>query len=316
MTWDSVPWFVGGGAEHSPEVARLLAYAATNGAEGIVSPGDLKVAPLDVPGTSVRVLTGAALILNRAQSGDHQTYVGRLPVEDVVAIASTGSGAGRSDLIVAEIMDPFVPGSSFQTPDDVKVGPYIRTRVISNVAAGTTTVPAGITGVALARIDLPASTGTVTADLIKDLRHLAQPRAMSRVYGGPPGGTQVWTPASTAAWGDPYGMASLGFIPPVEVPAWATHMDLIFTASVQTIAGSSGATHTKFGNDSSLRGPTINWDGDLNDLTCADIGRAIPANFRGTTQQSGFGIRVDAGQLAIIGWAFQAFTFNFYERAV
>lgn len=182
MTWDSVPWFIGGGAQHSPEVARLLAYAATNGAEGVVSPGDLKVAPLDVPGASVRVLAGACLVPNRAAGGIAQTYVGRNPSQDVVAIGATGSGAGRSDLVVARVEDPFMAGEPWDDPADPITGPYIFTRVISNVPAGTTRlqdVPghAGESGIALARIDVPANTGAITTGMIKDLRKLAQARS-------------------------------------------------------------------------------------------------------------------------------------------
>ena len=61
MSFDSVPWFVGGGALHSPEVARLLAHAATSGAAGVVTPADLAVSALPVPGASVRVAVGGAL---------------------------------------------------------------------------------------------------------------------------------------------------------------------------------------------------------------------------------------------------------------
>ncbi|WP_348240077.1 hypothetical protein, partial [Salmonella enterica] len=86
-----------------PEVARLLAYAATAGAKGIVTPGDIKVVPLDVPGSSVRVHAGACLIPSEAAGGAQQTYVGRNPSADTVSISATGSGSGRSDLIVARV---------------------------------------------------------------------------------------------------------------------------------------------------------------------------------------------------------------------
>lgn len=315
MTWDSVPWFVGGGAEHSPEVARLLAYAATSGAEGTVAPDDLKVVPLSVPGSSVRVLPGAALILNRAQGGAQQTYVGRLPTEDVVDIAATGSGAGRSDLIVAEIMDPYVAGSPFQTPSDVKVGPYIRTRVVSNVAAGTTTVPAGITGIALARIDLPASTGTVTGQMIVSLRSLAQPRAESRTYGGPPGvGAWTYTSANTHGNGDAFETAAFPVKPQIDVPSWATHVDIIADSSVEVTAGSAGMTLTRLG--STIYGQPINWSGNPVTLTAADVARPVPVEMRGTRQELSMRARVDSGQLSVITWAVCSFSVHFYERAV
>ena len=94
MAWDSTPWFVGGGAHHSPEVARVLAYAASSGAEGIVTPEALRVRPLAVPGTSVRIAPGACLIVNRYPGGAWQTYVGRNPVEHTVPITAAGAGGG------------------------------------------------------------------------------------------------------------------------------------------------------------------------------------------------------------------------------
>lgn len=225
--WDSVPWFIGGGAQHSPEVARLLGYAATSGAEGIVTPGDLKVQALDVPGGSVRVAPGAGLILNRATGGDSQSYVARLPSEDVVEIAATGSGAGRSDLIVAQIEDPFMAGEPWQDPADPTVGPYVFTRVIANVPAGTTSLQevsgyGGRSAIALARIDLPASTGTVTGAMITDLRKVARPRSLqvtlqANSAGEPAAGkVDAVDTVAFAKWPD---VATWN----IDVPAWATH---------------------------------------------------------------------------------------------
>lgn len=95
----------------------------------------------------------------------------------MVAIAATGSAGGRSDLIVAQVEDPNMAGEPWQTPTNPAVGPYIFTRVIPNVPAGTTSLrPLGYSGrsaIVLARVDLPASTGTVTASMITDLRELA-----------------------------------------------------------------------------------------------------------------------------------------------
>jgi len=231
MTWDAVPWFVGGGAEHSPEVARLLAYAATGGAEGIVLPTDLRVAPLSVPGSGVRVLPGAALVRNRASGGALQTYVARLPVANTVSISATGSGAGRSDLIVARIEDPYVAGTPYQEPENPASGPYVFTRVISNVPKGTTRLQdlaahANSSAITLARVDLPASTGTVTAAMITDLREVAIPRQTRRLftynlssgdgthYLSSDGAEQFWPNVPDTVW---Y----------VDIPEWATHANII-----------------------------------------------------------------------------------------
>lgn len=253
MSWDSVPWFVGGGAQHSPEVARLVPYAATGGAEGIVNVGDLKVQALAVPGTSVRVLPGAALILARSVGGDSQTYLARNPTEDVVAISSTGSGSGRSDLIVAQIEDPFMAGEPWQDPTDPTVGPYVYTRVIPNVPAGTTrlqNVPgySGRTAVTLARVDIPASTATITAAMIKDLRKVARPRrerAMQVFF--PQGVWRSGTAAEMSRSGYATWPITLAQRPYVDVPTWATRVDIICHMSGIIYARGSTSTDTAAG---------------------------------------------------------------------
>lgn len=251
MSWDKTPWAIGGGAEHSPEVARLLAYASTSGAEGIVNSGDLKVRELSVPGSSVTVDPGAALIRNRSTGGDDETYVGRLPSQDTVNIAATGAGAGRSDLIVVQIEDPFLAGSPWADPADPTTAQYIFTRVISNVPAGTTTLQevAGYenrTAITLARVDMPASTGTVIEDYIVDLRGMALPRAerkMKTIYpsgyyydgtahGIPTGGYSSWPIRSSER-------------PLIWVPEWATHLDVV--AHFPGVYFDAGTTETAAG---------------------------------------------------------------------
>lgn len=181
MAWDNVPWAVGGGALHSPETGRLLAYVAFGGAEGVAQGTDLKVTALDVPTSKVRVSPGACSILSRAPGGSQQAYAGRLPTEDVVSISATGSSGGRSDLIVARVEDPFMAGEPWSDPADPTVGPYIFTRVISNVPnTAQTLADAGRPGdsaIPLARIDLPANTGTITDGMIVPLRRVAKPRS-------------------------------------------------------------------------------------------------------------------------------------------
>lgn len=336
MSWDSVPWFVGGGAHHSPEVARLLAYAATAGAEGVVSPGDLKVAPLDTPGAAIRVLTGACLVPNLAASGTQQTYVGRNISEDVKGISSTGASIGRNDLIIAQVKDPFMPGEPWADPEDVTVGPYIFTEVIPNVAASvvasnasaTTYLRAqGISGIPLGAVLLDPNTSVITT--VRDLRALARPRSSSRQYGGPPDipADVIYgsSPRPVEA-GDPYSMIALpGSTYSVEIPTWATHMDVI-AMSTGVIAGvyndpnafpaNQGATLVKVG---SMYGPLTNWDfrsGGNVQLVATNTGQEVPANLRGTTQPATLRVRMDTGQLGITRWSTVIFLVAFYERVV
>lgn len=219
MAWDAVPWFVGGGAQHSPEVARLLAYAATNGAEGIVTPGDLKVTATLVPGGTVNIAPGDCLIRNRAQGGQSQTYVGRNPIEDNVPISPTGANT-RSDLIIAQIEDPFLPGEPWQDPEDVTAGPYVFTRVIPNVPSWTKRVQEvagfeGRTAITLARVDIPASTSTITDAMITDLRKVALPRQHRQLYASSIAVARDLTnTGSYAKW--------LTDEVAIEIPEWAT----------------------------------------------------------------------------------------------
>ena len=222
MSWDSVPWFIGGGALHSPEVARLLAFSATSGAEGVVAPTDLKVTALGTPGGSVNVAIGAALVLNRSTGGAQQTYIGRNPSQDTVAIAPT-AGAWRYDLIVARVEDPFMVGTPWVDPTDVTVGPYVFTRVISNVGSTVTTVAElglGYSAVALARIAVPPSTAAITAGMITDLRTLVNPRSQRVVLMGQPSAQADLTSATIVNFPATY-------TPTVAIPKWATRATVI-----------------------------------------------------------------------------------------
>lgn len=299
MTWDSVPWFVGGGAEHSPEVARLLAYAATGGAEGVVGITDLRVSTLDVPGGAVRVLPGAALIRTRGDESGRQSYVGRLPVADSVQITATGSSAGRSDLIIAQIEDPFVAGEPWQAPADPTAGPYVFTRVIPNVPAGTTrlqSIPAyaGRSAITLARIDIPASTGTITAGMIKDVRKVAQPRRQTELvaFSLITGQNEILTSASAYPGGENFPNAFEGRSL-VEIPEWATRMKIVMTwSSLVAPAGNAwGRFWVQVGTDASKTfTQDVGWDtpgasGNTRMNFIAADNLAVPASYRGTSQR-------------------------------
>ncbi|GAA1323758.1 hypothetical protein ACFSWE_09585 [Leucobacter albus] len=187
MAVDPVPWFIQAPAEHSAEVARTLAYQAIGGKEGLARAGDLIVRALPVPGGAVQVLPGAAGILNRGSGGGGQAYVGRVGAAVTVPIAATGSGGGRSDLIVFRVDDPQYGG---QTPDSPVEGPYIRLDVVSGVNVSVTRVQdvpghEADSAVTLARVDLPASTGTVTDAMVTPLATVASPRREESVFARP-----------------------------------------------------------------------------------------------------------------------------------
>ena len=195
-----------------------------------------------MPGAGVRVAPGGAVIRSKAAGGAQQTYVGRNPDDDLIEIAATTSAGGRSDLIVARIADPFMPGEPFDEPDDPRVGPYIYTDIISNVAAGTTAVPSGMSAIPLARIDIPKSTGTITAEMIKPLRKLSNPRRERNV--------RIWSPNDPAVVSPPVGQRA--WFPQlresVYCPPWATRLHLVVTISGLYVWGNiTGHVRAEFG---------------------------------------------------------------------
>lgn len=224
MTWDGVPWAVGGGAKHSVNIARNVAHAAFGGREGVVSPTDLEVRELDVPGTGVQVFPGTVAIANRAAGARDEMYVARLPVTDTVNITATDSTGPRSDLIVARVENSNIGSEGWSAPADPAVGPYIFTRVIENVPSTTTSVTElglGYSAFPLALVTLPASTGTVTQAMVTDLRKLSQPR-QSRVlnladtFATP----QDLTSSSFTNWPNEANAW-------IDVPEWATHVKVV-----------------------------------------------------------------------------------------
>lgn len=279
MAFDPTPWFVGGGAQHSPEIARLVAYLAAQGGEGVVGSGDLKVSALATPGSSVNVSPGAASILARHSGSAYQSYAARMPTQTSVSIAATDAAGGRSDLIVARVEDPFAPGTSYTAPTDPTTAQYVFIRVISGVAAGTTTMPAGETGIPLARIDIPVSTSAITNDMIVDLRTLPNPRRKREIFTVQPDAVVGWTTA----------MADRLVAGNIEVPEWATAANVrgdiaglvvrTATANVfqRTALGSGAAalvTPTSAITEEPGRRTTM--------MSAARF--AIPASMRGTTQ--------------------------------
>ncbi|MEU8540914.1 hypothetical protein AB0C52_13155 [Streptomyces sp. NPDC048717] len=284
--WDTVPWFTEGGAEHSSQVARLLAFAAFGGSEGVVGASDLQVRALSSPAAAVSVRSGACAVLNRAAGGGYQAYAARLPSGDQVAVAATGASK-RSDLVVARIENPFAPGESWGHPADAKVGPYVFTRVISGVPSTTTSVRQvrpGDSAITLARIDIPANTSSITQSMIKDMRDMVSPRSRRRLYTSSPGSDQNWAGNSKGQWVQWPAAARWT----VEVPPWATKARIMLTlAGVQVMRGGVwGASAWKLG---SIQGQSVNLDTGKSDgserlhLISADT-ITVPAAMRGTVQ--------------------------------
>jgi hypothetical protein len=247
MALDGVPWVIGGDAEHGPDVARQLLYLATGGKQGVGGPGDLKVTALDVPGAGVQVAGGGGTILNRIAS--QQSYGVRNPIADVdsVQVDATGSGAGRADLVICRVDNPYIDGNA-QAPADPVHGPYDSFDIIPNVPAGTRSLQEldqykGLSAIELARIDIPKSTGTVTNAMITDLRQITMPKNVSERYPGAL--TDYYVTMAKGQW-KPFPENP---ITGIFVPDWATHAIITMRTAMKYISGNA------YGNFRAFIGP-------------------------------------------------------------
>lgn len=241
--FEGVPWFVGGGAKHSAEIARLAAVMGGSGmVEGIAAPGDLKVsATAGTADSNVHMAIGATSVLNRSANAKSQKYITRATQVSDIAIAATG-GSGRSDLIVVSVEDPQYPpfSTSGWSQTQIENGPYVFPRIISGVPNTTKRVSdlgAGFAGgiyvsrsmIAIARIDIPAGTTNITSGMIKDLRKLQSPHT-----------DQVMAIVSGQTWGEVLGTGATSWTNfpnvsiSIDVPTWATRA--FITLTLNTVA--------------------------------------------------------------------------------
>lgn len=301
MSWESVPWAVGGGAVVSPEVARLVAYMAANGNEGTLGPNDLKVAAMAVAGAGVDIAPGAAIVPCRTAGYAYQSYAGRNPTVDNVGVTATGAGSGRVDMVVARVEDPWLPTEPWADPVDVAVGPYIYTRVIQNVGAAAVASKSAAraflaafasSSIPLAGITLPVSTAAVLGSHITDLRNVAKPRTDRRPYILNPGAKVSLSSASYVDWAGSWS---------VEVPVWATQAAVflnIYGARLdRQAAGTSGTSvgRVRIALGTATPGPVLG-QGSAYDILAPgsdavarhSLGAGdlidIPAGYRGTVQ--------------------------------
>lgn len=219
MTLRGVPFWIGhGGAVHSPETMRLLAYVASGGAEGVINATDLPVTAQGSPNGTVAVGPGGAVLLNRSSGGASQSYVASNDASVNVTVPPT-SGSARSDLLVLRVKDDQY--SPWSAPGDTVNGPYVDLFLVSNVANTVKTaseLSLGYTAIALARIDIPVSTTNITTAMIHDLRQIATPRTQVVTLTTNPGSVEALT--STATDGVAFPAASAAWT--VDVPSWAS----------------------------------------------------------------------------------------------
>ncbi len=225
MSWDGVPWFVDG-ADHGPEVARILAYAAAGSSEGVIGAEDCKVIASAIPDGNIHIQPGGFAALNRFSGGNSQGYIGWNDGDEVEALTPQGAGGERWDLIAVIVQDPQYPGQP--APPSVPNGPYVVTAVYEDVPSTTRSlaeVDADQTGIALALVHFSASDGTVTNSDITDLRQALFSRSKTEkrmltvdttITNMSTSGMAVFPPAST--W-------------EIPIPFWATKVSLSATVS-------------------------------------------------------------------------------------
>ena len=182
--------------------------------------------------------------------------------EQLLSIAPNQTNTDRYDLIVIRVEDGFAANSSWPKPPEADRAneQYIYARVIPGVAANATILQklpnqANTTGYALARVRVPAFTGTITASLITDLRAVAQPRRTEVVYARPritaDDGAQTFLTATVANGGEYFpGGNGVANQFEVDVPEWATRILIEATwMSVSQIGTPHGRYWMEFGDE-------------------------------------------------------------------
>lgn len=248
---DDGPWLDAG-------LWRVQAYMAGGRYEGVASADSMQVVPLDVPGNGVKILAGAAMVLNRYQSSPTEAYpvvnIGEelLGPSDMPAQATND----RSHLVCVTVGDPnfsqvghpwmpaVVPAGEAETFE------YVRFFVVQNVPAGTKRfgdLNLHYPAYALARIDIPANTTTVTAARIVDLREIPFPRTTERIehISGPetanPLNGQGGTPGDYENFPQ-----TVKFT--LDIPVWASHAYLTgFVEGLRLSKAGSGKMRIQMG---------------------------------------------------------------------
>lgn len=311
MALDNVPWFMSNPeALHSGAVARTLGYAATAGANGVVSPTDMRVTALPTPGAAVRVFPGAAVLLNQYPGASNQSYVARNATATDVPVVATGSSGGATRFLILRVIDPEFGG---QAPANPATGPYVRFEWVTSITG------LAYPHVVLCRLVMPANTATITGAMITDLRDVANPRQLQVVRSGPVTKEVRLQNTTGIRWPD--------FRPQVAIPTWATHVNIITTISsvghlmgdtdgiLTTTIGEAGATQFRATNTSYdlEQGPN---EGERHTFVIGGEGALNPA-LRGTTQVLATEGRMETGPGYLItkGGTHVIYQVTFMEKA-
>lgn len=282
MAINGVPWYTGGSAIHSPQSARHVLYEATEGNTGVDEFGDLKVTATATASNQVQIAAGTGAMKSRYASAFGESYDCIAPSATLFTIPATDSTAGATRYLVVRVMDPAYPGQA--APANLAAGPYIFPEL-------TATDP-GLRGeklpypnIPLAKIVQPASTSTITNAMITDLRRLVMPKRLEdsvMLYRttdlNMPKGTYGSWPAS-------------GNVSNVEVPEWATHIQIRAVISGIQILGTAGVEQaggirTAFGGVGHTQASIVSGEGNAIARQSVSVmgEHVIAANQRSTLQ--------------------------------
>lgn len=331
MALEMDSWAVNG-AQSSARIARLQHQSGTRSGNGVVDTDHLRVLPLEVPGTAVRITSGGATILGR-EMGFQGSYFAFNVGDAELDISPTGSGGGRVDMVVLRVEDPNIDGTSWN--HDVTEDPVYYFRVIEDVGSNATDPPSGMTAIPLARIHIPASTATITSDMLVDLRTPANPRNQ-RVLRVQRGGT-----LTDGEWDEAGNIVQPGYERwpqhdwTVTIPEWATQVQVLaswqngYLKPTGAVSGTNDARGQAFvgfvGGPEFLQTTpaayNINQTSPTNGLRCGFFNYdqiAIPEEFRGLTVQCRMyvaGAPDAKGRIVADNWANFAVDLEFLEVA-
>lgn len=267
-----VPWAVGGGADNAIEHARMIPWAIFQGAEGVLGSLDMQVTALTTPGGSVNINPGGYVILARGLGQQYESYMGKISTAVNVPISPNNTSSARSDLVMVRIEDNHVAGEPWSAPASNDSGPY-RTFTVQQGVASTTRSVRDLgnswSAIALARIDIPAFTSTITQGMIVSLRTRVSPPPppvppvtippvdgttsadnpeyfFTRILPATSSGVyDDFAPGTIGAWRD-WPVSASWIVP---VPKWATKAEVFFVAyMVQTAANVAGSTRVNIDN--------------------------------------------------------------------
>jgi hypothetical protein len=217
MALQTTPIAVTGG-EHTAQMFRMMVKDLARANQGITEGDHLKVTALSTPGAGVQIADGSAVIAGKVSTvqGHYSVYnIGT----DTVSVSATG-GTSRSDMVVLRVEDPEYEGN--RDPTD---SAYFQ--VITNVSSSATTAPSGYSAIPLARIDIPASTATITNSMIVDLRKVANPRRERVLYPYYAADPLVQISGTSETW-QTFPSPTLASI---AIPVWAATAKVVYTIS-------------------------------------------------------------------------------------